>query len=84
MPEANKVVAATVTKAIESVKPAATPATKTVKVADIVGPMDDAEVVDGINALLAEWSEQNQGVAKVDLQLGAFRTILQTARIPAE
>lgn len=80
MPEVTK----TVTKPVEPVKTVETPAVKPAKVADIVGPMDDAEVVDGINALLAEWSEQNQGVAKVDLQLGAFRTILQTARIPAE
>ena len=80
MPEATK----PVTKPVEPVKTVETPAVKTAKVADIVGPMDDAEVVAGINALLAEWSEQNQGVAKVDLQLGAFRTILQTARIPAE
>lgn len=79
MPEANKA-SPVLTKQIETIKPATKPA----KTVDVVGPMDDAEAVDTINAILAEWSAQNQGVAKVDLQLGAFRTILQTARIPAE
>lgn len=80
MPEVTK----TVTKPVEPVKTVETPAVKPAKVVDVVGPMDDADAVDAINAVLNEWAAQNQGVAKVDLQLGAFRTILQTTRIPAE
>jgi len=80
MPEVTK----TVTKPAEPVKAAETPAVKPAKVVDTVGPMDDADAAEAINAVLNEWAAQNQGVAKVDLQLGAFRTILQTARIPAE
>ena len=83
MPEANKATPV-LTKAVETTKTAETPAIKTAKAVDVVGPMDDAEAVDSINAILTEWSAQNQGVAKVDLQLGAFRTLLQTGRIPTE
>lgn len=80
MPEVTK----TVTKPVEPVKTGETPAVKPAKVVDVVGPMDDADAAEAIMAVLNEWAAQNQGVAKVDLQLGAFRTILQTARIPAE
>lgn len=80
MPEVTK----TVTKPVEPVKTVETPAVKTAKVVDTVGPMDDTDAAEAIMAVLNEWAAQNQGVAKVDLQLGAFRTILQTARIPAE
>lgn len=83
MPEVTK----TVTKPVEpvkTVKTVETPAVKPAKVVETVGPMDDADAAEAIMAVLNEWAAQNQGVAKADLQLGAFRTILQTARMPAE
>lgn len=56
---------------------------KTKKVAyDTVGPITEEDVVEGIRELITEWSAQNQGVAKIDVILGSFRTIVQTERTP--
>lgn len=75
MPQANTT--PTAKPVVEQVK---APAPK--KAVATVYPITEEEIVEVIQDLLNEWSEQNQGVAKIDISLGSFRTIVQTERTP--
>lgn len=73
MPEANTTPAA--------VKPEVLLKTPAKAAYEPTGPVTEETVVEAIRELIADWSEQNQGVAKIDVTLGSFRTLVQTQRI---
>lgn len=63
----------------ETVAAAPAPVHETKK-GERVGPITEEDIVNQINDLISEWSNQNQDVAKIDVQLGSYRTLLQTQR----